>query len=357
MSKTKSYVYVNGMRIPVDEKGYVPEEALLKRYETFYSGKREGSDKRDYNQTSDKVIPLKCTPEQVAYWWRDPSRADVEYIDCTAPPKYNTAGLSAAQREAQAGIGVIGTDGEEKKVRRDLAATYTVDDLKKIAASSPIYSVQYEPKGLGGQYKPWTTRIELDRDLGMEQGTITHETSHLLRYTDKDRKDPRVKACHSMIGVEESCTVAEQMARSDKPDYNGYYEHVPVYDEKRHCWRSPTPSEARRMAEEDHMLFTYGRGKGLKEDAALESVERNWSSSHICRLQHGSSKMAINTAADAGWNVERVSMAKPTSKAAAEAASKREVTNATAGKPGVVATGKKQTTLFDKSKSSKSKRH
>ena len=74
------------------------------------------------------------------------------------------------------------------------------------------------------------------------------------------------------------------MARSDKPDYTGYYMSVAVYDDRKHAWRKPTVAEARRMADEDHLLFTYGRGKGLKGDEALRSVEQNWEKSHISRL-------------------------------------------------------------------------
>ena len=59
---------------------------------------------------------------------------------------------------------------------------------------------------------------------------------------------------------------------------------VAVYDARKHAWRKPTVAEARRMADEDHLLFTYGRGKGLKGDEALRSVEQNWEKSHISRL-------------------------------------------------------------------------
>ena len=96
------------------------------------------------------------------------------------------------------------------------------------------------------------------------------------------------------------------------------------------------------------MLFTYGRGKGLKGDEALRSVEQNWEKSHIARLFIDGG-MAINVMARTYGNVERVSMAKPRTKKQQEEAQNIAVTNATAGRPGVAATankGTKQTTLF-----------
>lgn len=128
--------------------------------------------------------------------------------------------------------------------------------------------------------------------------------------------------------------MAEQMARSDVVDYNGYYAKACVFDARTHRWRNPTDAEARRMAEEDHMLFTEGRGKGLKGDAALRSVERHWAQSHIARLRMHSTKMAVNSMADTYGNVERVSMAKPRTQKETEERQKVSLTNMTAGRPG-----------------------
>ena len=55
-----------------------------------------------------------------------------------------------------------------------------------------------------------------------------------------------------------------------------------------------TREEARRMAEEDRKLFTNGTGKPLTGKAAIESVNKNWSKSHIARLKLGN-RMAIST--------------------------------------------------------------
>ena len=355
--------------IPVGPEGYVPEEELLKHYQNFYRKRQQEYDskrveqmlsggkrmpninlaKRDYDNTSDDVIPLESTPEQVARWWHDPTSCDIEDIDTAGAPKINIPkDMTSEQKRNQGKIKVISTPAEEQKLRRELVMTYSPEDLTRFANAHPTIAVKPTGVGYSGRYVPARTLIEVDRKDGLNQGTIAHEGGHLLRDRDPDRADPIVTK-NPIIGIEESCTVAEQMARSDKPDYTGYYRNVAVYDDRKHVWRRPTVSEARRMAEEDHMLFTYGRGKGLKGDDALRSVQENWPHSHIARLRHGSPKMAINEMADVFGGVDRISMAKPRTKTEAEQREVSTVTNATAGRPGVavVANGKTvQTTLF-----------
>ena len=94
--------------IPVGPDGYVPESELIKHFERVMAKRQREYDderataellgekmpninlaKRDYDNTSDTVIPLKCTPEQVAAWWRDPSCCDVQDIDTAGAPKVN----------------------------------------------------------------------------------------------------------------------------------------------------------------------------------------------------------------------------------------------------------------------------
>lgn len=348
--------------IPVGPDGTVPESELLKHYRAFYRSKQRDYDdrreeraleiqlgisekgpmprmnlaKNDYDTTSDVVIPLKCTPEQVSAWWADPTSCDVQDIDTAGAPKIDIPkDMTPEQKRDQGKIRVISTPSEEQKFRRELVATYTPEELRKFAASRPTVAIKPQGVGNAGMYKPSLRRIELDRDVGLNQVTIAHEGGHHLRATDTDRDDPVIRS-NPVIGIEESCTVAEQQARSDKPDYNGYYSNVAVYDDKKHVWRRPTVSEARRMAEEDHALFTYGRQKGLKGDDALRSVQENWSRSHISRLRYGSNKMAINEMADMYGNVERISMAKSRSKEDRAKKETNPVNNANAGRPGVV---------------------
>lgn len=363
-------------KIPVDSSGYVPESALQKRYRDYYREKQDDYDikmieaqlsgrkapphtnlaKRDYDTTADYVIPLKCTPEQVAIWWDNPTVCDVEDIDTAGAPKVNVPhDMTPEQQKDQGHIKVIATPAEEKKVRRELVMTYTPEELHKFAASHP--TIQVKPAGVGhtGMYNPPRKMIELDRDNGVNQGVIAHEGGHHLRHTDGSRRNPIVKENRN-ICIEESCTVAEQQARSDKPDYNGYYSQVAVFDERTHRWREPTLSEARRMAEEDHALFTEGRQKGLKDADAIASVQRNWGKSHIARLRYKSEKMAVNIMADEYGCVDRVSMAKPRSRKDQQKVESTIINNANAGRPGIVVAADRkgkggrtvQTALFNK---------
>lgn len=343
------------MTIPVGKDGFVPEKEILNHYRHHYNekqkqyeerraaaireGRRPAPDislaKRDYSTTADRVIPLKCTPEQIAEWWADPSRCDVQDVDCAGPPKVNIPeGMTAAQKRDQGRIRVIATPLEERMIRRELVMGFEPGDVSRIAASGPVIQASPMARAVTGSYDPANNRVTVDRDRGLEQGTIVHELSHQLRATDRSRRGPVVTA-NPDADIEESCTVAEQMARSDKVDYSGYYQKACVFDERTRRWRDPTPSEARRMAEEDHMLFTEGRGKGLKGDAAIRSVERHWGESHIARLRMHGNKMAVNRMADETGMVERVSMARPRTKEEAERMAAVDVTNATAGRPGV----------------------
>lgn len=358
--------------IPVGRDGYIPESELIRhfdsvmkrrqaeydmrRMEAALSGKRMPDinlAKRDYDSTSDTVIPLRCTPEQVAAWWNDPTCCDVQDIDTAGTPKVNIPlGMTPEQKRDRGRIKVVATPSEEQKFRRELVMTYSPEDIRKFAASHPTVAVKPTGVGYTGRYIPSRDRIELDRNDGLNQGTIAHEGGHLLRRTDPDRSSILTKS-NKISGIEESCTVAEQMARSDKPDYTGYYMSVAVYDEKKHVWRKPTRSQARRMAEEDHMLFTCGRGKGLKGDEALKSVERNWEKSHISRMFIDGG-MAVNVMARTYGNVKPVSMAKPRTEKEKSESETIAVTNATAGMPGVAmasankGSGARQTTLFKK---------
>ena len=90
--------------------------------------------------------------------------------------------------------------------------------------------------------------------------------------------------------VEESCTVAEQMARGKDPQ-SGYYQYIKVKDKKTNRWRYPYPEEAQQMMDEDRMLFTNGTGRPLSGKSAINSVNNNWIKSHISRLHFGRAKL------------------------------------------------------------------
>ncbi len=282
--KTKRvYVHARAYDIPVGDDGYVPEVALRKRFENrsvgVSNGKKSRNTVQDYDSYADVVLPEKLTPEQAAAWWHRPSEYDIEGIDTPGPVKIRK------------GIRFHGTDMEVEKMGEMIDATHTPAEVRKIAEEGAVYTARPLHRTVKGRYMG-NSRIEINRKSGMEHQTIAHETTHMMRARDSKRKDILIKK-NAVSNIEESCTVAEQMARSREEDLNGYYWHVPVFDKETRRWRKPTDTEVSRMCSEDYALFTYGRGKPLKEKEAMESVEKNWADSHISRLRYNSRRMAI----------------------------------------------------------------
>ena len=275
--------------IPVDDDGFVPESELLKRFNSNYAGVPDGRSKRDilkdYEKRADIVLSGRVTPEQAAAWWDRPGKIDIEGIDCPGPAK-----------EVD-GMKFHGTRGEAVKMAQMIRATSDPSEVEKIRKEGTEYSARPLKRGIKGRYIPARNTIDLSRRSGLEHQTVAHETTHMMRHRDTSRKNTLVKS-NPVTAIEESCTVAEQMARSRMADYDtGYYWDVPVYDEKTKRWRKPTDREAVRMAEEDYMTLTYGRGKPLKGSEAKRSVEENWSKTNIARLKIGRGPMAISSVA------------------------------------------------------------
>lgn len=75
----------NKFNIPVGEDGYVPEEALQKRFQSRYAGQIFPKGMiRDQQKQSSRVYPEKMTPEDALQYWKHTNRYDVEGVD--APP-------------------------------------------------------------------------------------------------------------------------------------------------------------------------------------------------------------------------------------------------------------------------------
>ena len=356
------------LHIPVGEDGYVPEKALIDRFQQWsdqrdtlqLGGEISSADLRrdprkanrgwkDYTHRAEHVLPNKLTPEQAAKWWHDPGSCDIEDIDVAGKPKRNILGLgNKAQKRAQARIPVTATKLEESAVRRNLVQSFTNDELTRLGKARVKIHVYPRTHTAVGTYESGRNLVTVDRKHSIPQTTITHEVVHALR--DKDKSRHGILKRSKIPGIEESLTVAEQQARTDMPGLSGYYWDCKVYDQKSKRWRKPTDKEAIRMAEEDHKLFTEGRGKGLRGAAAMESVSRNWSRSHIARLSYKSKgKMAVNQAAGIYLGIEPLSMkgktpkkrasegvsvpvSRPTAVAAEKRAPKRAKTGRTAKK-------------------------
>ena len=332
--KTKRVTLDNGHSydIPVGDDGYVPTSELLKRFNNRYAGVKNGRSKRnlvkDYDSFADIVLPEKLTPEQAARWWACPSDLDIEGIDTPGQPKVKD------------GVRYHGTQAEVIKMSQMMRATNDEEELKKIRQQDTVYSSRPLKKGIKGRYIPSMNKVDLDRRSGMDHQTMSHETTHMMRRRDSSRKNI-LTVTNTATNVEESCTVAEQMARSRAADMSGYYWKVPVFDEKTRRWRNPTDAEAIKMAEEDYMILTHGRGKPLKGKDARKSVEKNWERTNIARLRGSRGQMAISSLANQDPSFRKADREiRSVGKTKTQKKSKRKV---------------KQNTLFSRSSSSKQK--
>lgn len=190
------------------------------------------------------------------------------------------------------GMRFYGTNAEAIKMDQMVDAATSPEERRGLTEKDVSYSARPLRKGVLGLYDG--RGVQLERQGGLNTDVTGHESNHALRHRGGDRKGILVRHNDSP-NVEESCTVAEEMARTrDLRSSHGYYEHVAVWDGDAGRWRNPTPREQERMIREDIDLFTYGGGKPLKGKAAIRSVEDNWEHSHIARLRYKSRRMAID---------------------------------------------------------------
>ena len=307
-------------RIPVGKDGYVPDTVLLKHLYT------RGSPNNDYEQKADVVLPSKLTPRQVAPWWEDPDKYDIESIDVKGKPLNNPGGRKGDNRAVHKKVHIYAAPSEERKIRKVFDSSFSLAERKKMVAKNDV-NIEVRPMAgkIAGEYRG-KSDIDLRRYKGDNNSIMLHEGTHLLRSEDDDRKNkittsaskldiPRRGSSknaekvrsRSMMNIEESCTVAEQMARAKTNAGSGYYKEVPVFDNKTRRWRKPTLAEVTKMQTEDRKLFTNGKNKPLAEKAAIESVNKNWASSHIARLKTAKSRrMAINDMAAIDKNIKPV---------------------------------------------------
>ena len=309
------------VRIPVDENGFVPEEALRQHFHNEGKGVKKGNRNRDvvkdYDDRADIVLPMQVTPRQAAPWWENPWKYDIEALDVQGRPLHNTGGRKGLKKEVHEKISVYSMPGEEAEIRRLLDEALPPEELKKLTDAGEVSVVVRPLHGALGMHHAATGDIDIERMGGKRHNVVLHEGVHALRAKDPERDHiftkrpdpneiPYTGRCtnpdkvmelkiRAMQNIEEAGTVAEQLARAKDIELNGYYLQVPVFNEKTRRYRKPTEKEAMKMMEEDRKLFTQGKNKGLAPEDAVKSVEQNFASSHIARLRSSKSRrMAID---------------------------------------------------------------
>lgn len=300
------------VRVPVGPDGNVNLN-FLARTQDMASTKSFN----DYNKKADVVLPANLTPRQAAAWIADPDKYDIDCVDVKGSPQRHYFGRSGKNLDVHKKIDVYAIPGQEKSIRDTIDEAFDLGDREKLVSGGRI-EIESRPLQSGVLGTHCENNISLKRGKSGETNTVVvHEGVHHLRQVDRDRRSPIVKSFNAedvkysgkshnpatiqgykmqeASNVEESCTVAESMARQKNDDVSGYYMNVQVFDPKTKRYRNPTQAEAVKMAAEDRKLFAPG-GKPLTGDEAVRSVEKHWKDSHISRLKLGRC-MAVNTMA------------------------------------------------------------
>lgn len=280
--------------IPVDEKGNVPYDRLVTRFLDQKKGTKDNQNRRstaiDIDTTAKKQISIKnknkIKPEDIKEWWAHPNKSDIIGIDDEHNKVFDTAGATRrSSKKYQRKIGIVNaTEEESKMIRKTLDSNFTAAELKTMTENGGItYESANLPGSTSGVYYAGTSNIEFDRQKrGMSPTTITHETTHKLRYDDPSRKGILRSVAHKKVwnsadvDMEEAVTEAETRTRLSpygKP-VRGYYSFLKGDPEK--------------LMDEDRKLFVGKNGpdsRGLKGKRATASVEKNFDKSNIRKLK------------------------------------------------------------------------
>lgn len=250
--------------VPVDDDGFVPEDALYAHYLDYTRWSRgapERSISADSRTRAKKVHrpkdPRGFTPEEIVQcgWWPYVNESDVEGID-DAQSKYMYAGpnwsdVRSGAKVPFAKIAVMMPPESRDRAIRTIQDNFTNSELKRMTNQSGlIISEGRMKKGVAGYYRG--RQMGQDCPLivlgkGWTEDTLTHEMVHCARQCDEDRTgmavyafpmdDERVRMpvsdaeYNNLSNLEEACTVAEALTRTRAPtdDVTGYYQYTQAY--------------------------------------------------------------------------------------------------------------------------------
>lgn len=300
--KTRSVWVKHGTRryrIPIDENGFVPVDAMLERFQ------KAGRCKADLDDSS-LVLPQKCTPQMIVGWWANPSAYDIDGIDTADSPIYDVSSVRGREmREAQQRIAVVSDKQEAARIRRVLSESFTADEIRRMTEDGSVI-IRTVPNmgGATGCYLRKQDGIEVPLIL-IERSTtpdgIVHEVVHHARAVDDTRdgilktsipttpdgRFDRIKMmlkgrrkAEEIIEEEEKQTVAETVVRT-KTDRNpsGYYDSVYGTD----------PGEAyiddRRMLTGTSEDVPEKYIPRLRGESARRAVEKGYSYTNIARAE------------------------------------------------------------------------
>lgn len=284
-------------KIPVDDRGYVPQYALAARFTNVREGTGPKVERRniatDQNTEAKTIYKGKLKPEDVKEWWARPNKSDVEGVDDIESTYFDLSALKTqGRKEAHGKIAVVGgTKKDQEKIRKMLSESFTLKEQKEISKEGVTIEItdiddagQYHGKRDGMTYL-----IRVNPDF-LDDDTLLHETIHHSRMVDPSRKTKltssrsksreRVIMIDKDVSLEEAATVAETAVRqggytaSKNPSYYG----ILSKDKK---------TDPFEMMREDRILLAGSSevgSSGLKGKRAISSVERNFENSHISDL-------------------------------------------------------------------------
>jgi hypothetical protein len=313
---TAEFTNEKGKKIPVlivvTDKNVIPEELFVDRFMDPSISKAE----REKDLKERARIVINPDPnlqmleiEEIAEWWNDPTKMDVQGVDTPGSSgKYLDIKEydfdSKEMYEAQKGIAVMGGSVTDRiYLRNSLAENFTVDEIKKLKGT--VYMITDLSGSVSGRYcllkegEGSANLVQIDKNYGTPE-TVVHETVHSLRFIEKrKRKDPSLRrpssACIGKdMDLEEAGATAETVARTnpvslkDDPSYYQYIDRdrpdIPkgvdraLFTGKKFNPDYITPFEA-KVANPDLV------SSGLKGEAAVESVRKNFPKSRISHLK------------------------------------------------------------------------
>ena len=279
--------------IPVGKDGYVPIDAIVKRYHEV------GDRMTDSRSDSDVVLPINLTPEQIAEWWNDPSVCDIQGIDTKKTDIYSVpASIRGRKRKALAQIAVItDTRKEADRIKKILAKHFTAEELETMTGGeSLVISTKTHLSDCTGFYMRKQDGVPVP-EIVFEEGTtedgIVHEAVHHLRVRQGRMAFPTKNgkldsSYHTLskqkkdeiVAREEKETVIETIARTKiDPVQSGYYDRIPnissrsayLYDQK-----------------------MVSNSRAMKGQRAIRAAERNYERASISQAVISANKKKRN---------------------------------------------------------------
>lgn len=289
--------------VPVDSKGYVPQDALYEHFldNTKWSGKgRERNPVADLRTTADRLHspkdPSGFTPEELVAtgWWTAVNESDIMGVDDSTSSYFaEIESVKPSMRSSMGKIAIIVPEDRQDFVVKTLQDNFTAAELKRMTAKTGLVVMEGNPgKGADGCYYSRQQGVDTPTVIirnSSGEDTLTHEMIHHARYSDSARAgiartpfplddDGRALPVPSglyptLINLEEAATVAESTSRTREKTTNlGYYTVL------------RSDKGAQELYDEDRAFLT--KGKPVRGKRAVDRVNSDFEETNISNLKY-----------------------------------------------------------------------